>query len=103
MAELNETMSKIMDLMNYNKKMRNPSHKSMLDQIQTSILTSYYKSPSRTNETDDLFRANLVTNPNLMDEPEMYSGLEKVDVLNKGLFDDVREPMVINEQMGRSF
>lgn len=62
--------------MNYNVS-RNGTGKSQLDKIERAYLKSL-NVKTLTAEQLEQIEAALVTNPNMLDHPEMYSGLEQV-------------------------
>lgn len=63
-------------LMNYNVS-RNETGKSQLASIERAYLKSL-AGKSLTKEQLDQIESMLVTNPNMMDNPLMYQGLERV-------------------------
>lgn len=64
--------------MNYNVDGRNLSGKSSLGKIQQDLLQLYLqKNP--TLEQLQNFGRFLITNPNMMDQPNLYRGIENVE------------------------
>lgn len=65
-------------LMNYNVSARNETGKSELASIERAYLKSL-AGKSLTIEQIEQIEAYLVTNQNMLDNPSMYQGLEKVE------------------------
>lgn len=82
----------IIGLMNYNVS-RTETGKSQLASIQSAYLKSI-TNQNITLEQLDQIEAWLVTSPSMMDQPEMYVGLEKV----KAEFQLLKESILLREK-----
>lgn len=70
-------MSKLNEIMNYNRYSREKSGKSMLPEIESELMKAFSKMDS-TKEMQESFFANIVTTPEVFENPEMYRGLENL-------------------------
>ena len=106
MAELNTKWDNIMDNMNYGlQSRRNSGQKnvaqSRLPEVEEGLIAMFYS--YATPEQIEIFKANLVTNPNVMDNPEQYQGLSRVGRLANDLLmsNVVQTPTIINNVRSR--
>lgn len=70
-------LEELMNLMNYNLHTRKNGNNSMLGEIQIAVSEVFCNSnPSL--EQQSMFKANLVGNPNMFDDPSKYASVSSV-------------------------
>lgn len=98
-------LKELMDQMNYNLHAREKTGKSMLPEIEASILKVIMTSPEVTEEQKREFEQNLYFSPEIFDNPTMYSGLTQVREILKTFKSLDQVPEMMEEQVvetGRS-
>lgn len=95
----------LMDQMNYNLRAREKSGRSMLPEIEASILKVIMTNPEITEDQKQEFEQNLYFSPEIFDNPNMYSGLPQVREVLKTFKSMEQVPELMEEQVvetGRS-
>lgn len=78
MVELNKSWQDIMNEMNYNLKGREKANRSLLPEIEKKLMIVFSNMNSKTSEMESNFNADLVTSSAVLDNPEIYQGLDKL-------------------------
>lgn len=89
----------LLEKMNYNLKTRNRRKESMFPEIQADLVKILLKQDDLTKDMISDFEANMVTNPEVFNDKEMYKGLSNSRDLYYELDrvkDSIEEEQVIN-------